>query len=1670
MSNTDGSDLVQDITKLALSDNFYTWFTTTNQIIDAINPLNIYDITPRKGLSETRSGGNVILDVETGKGLKAYPNDAIGALTLDIENLTSESSVSNLDYFVIEKPGTEPSNDLFKVLASNILPPTLSGNHQFTGTITVNALNVKDNALRLQYDDATTDNDSGLILDTTSSSKVKFTYNTTKSAWFSNRNIGLQDGYAFLTNGTGRRAEFKYTTSGSTQYDVALEMFMGVDSTNNDDKSWIIEARNVDRALNFIYKNYTNTDTETRVFYATVETTNPVTSTFVVTDKIQIGNVAGSTTNFKSVTDYSSSIIPISNSNGILDSKWTNRYVSSTYSSGLAVGDIVKIYNDTNNQATVVKCALTSVSDDSEAYSLGIVERISGGKVWVVTHGEFSNVTGLDPGAVYYLTSGTPSTPNYTLTKPTTGIVKPVFVATSSTTGVIFPMSSQGLSFGRFNATASGGTLVSGATVSSVAPNDIFTLVAGSGISLETTGSKSIIIRAAVTGSQPTYSSISTNSGTVNAYRPSETLSLIGSGGVVVTATDIASTNGDQITIRGKYFRTISWSGDSSTNDIPGSYTAASYDDTFNIYAGVGIGISAHPSGTGNGFRIDATGSAISSIAVNSQDLNILKVSAGDSILGYFGGSTSSAVTKLSPTANSILGSTSASRIEWQSVSIHMQQKLAATEATSYVGDGNSASTTHFGITTTSNANNRMFGLVAIPRNSTSVNGLLPTDIAAFRFNSLNNINGGLLGLVEGDGIELKTQNNTSNLISNIPSIKITNKYGPAFNRVTILDTSETISADATQTKLVKNYATFSDNFGANVNPDQIFPIDETGSSGSALYGWHAFSSTKANKTSITLPNGSTGSVCELSPTGSSRGGMYHSLPKELYATNKTITFSVYARTSTTVGSLPTKFKLYFYDSTTGSPKGTVWTSSEEFTTDSTWRRYSVTFTTASSYLNWDGSSSRTSGPVNDYLNEPGEWYIATGGKKYSSFAGQHVTIQLVSGQATTNIIELYGGQIEEGSIATDYVSNGVFNASTNIGYVLTAGPGGTHSGGALFNTANRWSYNFASAYNKLPEGHGDLKFSTAGSPILLDSDTNSDTIYFNIATNSITNSYLATMADNTVKVGTGSTNADNTPQDLAIGTNSVLGRVGNGDLRSVNMTQLATMLGSTQFQVVRTDDGGTLLPSESTTIRLRGGSGITTSTGTNNEIIITSTGAPGGGSIGQVGSWNGSSSPSSQTGTFTKLLFQNSSELDLNSFLTHTITTNGSDGAIINSKINWEGISGQITGGGPGLLFANGVKSASSSSLSLTFTQVGNNNDGDFLPFLRIPSSGSSSLIYLRNVTGGTESIQRVVGFKSDGTLVATSNFTSTLSLSFTNISNLTFSGTTITASTTAATTFPIIASNGGVYTNGSENIGISMPTSSSSLHLGRSTALGSTWSSGDFITQLGLGGSGFAVTSGVTAPSSSTIKTRFFGSSAWANLSAASSPRICMPDFLIGTGPDSNTDSNGSGFYLRNDTTNNGLIFTNYNFTASGSTRTIRKDRSTRIGLEVLTVPATGTSDTAYGSSVNTAYLTHTFIPKIASGTTVDEFLIPNNSKKSYKYFIHVENASGDFYTTELLIQVKGTTTNIVQYASSSTSTSLSVNFSISATAGASDTTVTLTHNKTSGSLDIKLLKYEV
>jgi hypothetical protein len=126
--------------------------------------------------------------------------------------------------------------------------------------------------------------------------------------------------------------------------------------------------------------------------------------------------------------------------------------------------------------------------------------------------------------------------------------------------------------------------------------------------------------------------------------------------------------------------------------------------------------------------------------------------------------------------------------------------------------------------------------------------------------------------------------------------------------------------------------------------------------------------------------------------------------------------------------------------------------------------------------------------------------------------------------------------------------------------------------------------------------------------------------------------------------------------------------------------------------------------------------------------------------------------------------------------------------------------------------------------------------------------------------------------------------------------------------------------------------------------------------------------------------------------------------------------------------------------------------------------LGLEVLDVD---TGSTAYASSKNTAYITHTYVPKSTGSVEVDTFTVPG-SNKSYKYFVHAQLTTGEFYTTELLVQVKTSgTVNIMQYASSTTSSSLTVTYTARITGGK----VYIEYGTASaGTLDIKLIKYEV
>ena len=98
--STDNLPLEGTIENLSLTDTVYTWYNTTNEIIDLINPLNIYDVIPGNGLASVRSGiSNGFMDLtvslkQTG-GLAFEEN---GSISLSTANLEKETFLASSSY------------------------------------------------------------------------------------------------------------------------------------------------------------------------------------------------------------------------------------------------------------------------------------------------------------------------------------------------------------------------------------------------------------------------------------------------------------------------------------------------------------------------------------------------------------------------------------------------------------------------------------------------------------------------------------------------------------------------------------------------------------------------------------------------------------------------------------------------------------------------------------------------------------------------------------------------------------------------------------------------------------------------------------------------------------------------------------------------------------------------------------------------------------------------------------------------------------------------------------------------------------------------------------------------------------------------------------------------------------------------------------------------------------------------------------------------------------------------------------------------------------------------------------------------------------------------------------------------------------------------------------
>jgi hypothetical protein len=425
MSNTNDIDLE----KLTLNSTFYDWYLRTNQIIDYINPINVYDVFAGDGLQESRTGTPGTIQINLGTNPTQYAIDTItntdgnSVTILNIAGLTS-ASVANTSTFVFG--GTTSKSVLRKVAASDMLPPTINGNHTFTGTITVGDLIVNDGTIVLNAAGSTRDN-VGLIIESTADTNlnnISFLYDTDTQAWYSSANLGLASGKRFVTDAVGT-AKYPFFAS-SSQAIVDLQL---TGKVGGIDEMWSIKG-SWGSPDSLVFGHYTNNSLVYDILELQSLGTNG--SRVIVKDALTITDVLNSSP-FSAIPATTS--VPVTDAtNGFLNG-FVNRIVVS--SSGVVVGDIVRL--DSTNAI--------KAQADSEANSqtIGIVESINGGNATVVTGGicvqrprnTSGNQFNLTKGQVYYLDQGVSGA--VTGTKPSSGIVKPVLIGLSSTECLYVP-------------------------------------------------------------------------------------------------------------------------------------------------------------------------------------------------------------------------------------------------------------------------------------------------------------------------------------------------------------------------------------------------------------------------------------------------------------------------------------------------------------------------------------------------------------------------------------------------------------------------------------------------------------------------------------------------------------------------------------------------------------------------------------------------------------------------------------------------------------------------------------------------------------------------------------------------------------------------------------------------------------------------------------------------------------------------------------------------------------------------------------------------------------------------------------------------------------------------------------------------------------------------------
>ena len=595
------------------SQTFNDLLNSVNDTIDRLNEIEI---------STAEDGSGISVDKNTnGDATFSINLCSSSALTITTDNCLEVNFSSLLQTVEIEQTDlflAQTASGLRKVKSENILPYVIKGDHVFyaqaansyvsfeTDYLLLNSNNIlfKNPYIYLNYSVDTNNNfplnrtfNAGLKIITEDAGQVNFIYDGSISTWLSNKNLGI--------SGTEGRFISK-TGSSSSNFTFGLlnsQALNLIKIQHSPSQYWEIFTEPSNNSLNFGLNASTDSQDGTIFKIYTVAGI----STLHVMERIYIGDIENSL-QFKNTTNFTSGKIPFSNTNGVLNFKWTNRFVTENVLGIVNEGDIVRISTDTDSYVITRADATTEINSEA----IGIVEKIqNSSKYYVALSGEFDASTSslsLTRGETYYL-SKTPG--RLTISKPNT-IVKPILIATGTKTGILLNSAQSQTPLYKTIHLVDENTYLNPTSV-----NDILSIKAGTGIAITKNSNHELeIFASGGAGTQHTYSRV----GGYTARTPNDKLIFSGFNGIEIqvgqswsdTEIEIHAPNG---------FGVFEFTTD-NTDQEQFTIQSATSNGTFVFNAGVGIKFDRD---TNNIVTITATGdSQPGSRTVGNNELRLM--------------------------------------------------------------------------------------------------------------------------------------------------------------------------------------------------------------------------------------------------------------------------------------------------------------------------------------------------------------------------------------------------------------------------------------------------------------------------------------------------------------------------------------------------------------------------------------------------------------------------------------------------------------------------------------------------------------------------------------------------------------------------------------------------------------------------------------------------------------------------------------------------------------------------------------------------------------------------------------------------------------------------------------------------------------------------------------